>query len=438
MKKIHMIIILLLSSILFNKTEAQEVLSLSDAINIALKNNYDLRIIRMNEEISSINNTWGNTGAMPSINLNVNARENYNMNEYEDYRTQSLTPDVNLNWIIFNGFSARITKRQLEELELQSQGNTAVLVETTIQEIILAYNSCVLQKEMMDVYRELADLSKDRYDRQQHSESIGASSTYENLLAKTSWLEDQSNYLQQKVSYENALRTLNYIMAVDEDMMWELNTPLETDLPVYEIEDLQAKMLSGNQNLKNQYLYQSLLEKETSQARSNFYPSLSLNAGISHTNYENYYSGQSSNMIQRSYDGYAGLTLSFNIFNGGITRRSVQIAKINEEMSGVQTDQMVHSLKNQMAQVYSDFLVQKEVLDLAGEQLAAAKLNLDLSAEKLQNGSINSFNYRDVQTVYMNAALARFRAIYDLVQSNTNLLRITGGIINEYDAESLD
>ncbi len=83
--------------------------------------------------------------------------------------------------------------------------------------------------------------------------------------------------------------------------------------------------------------------------------------------------------------------------------------------------------------MFSEYNVQKEILMLAEEQISAAKLNLDLSAEKLRNGSINSFNYRDVQTVYMNAAIAKFRAIFDLVQSNTDLLRITGGIINEYE-----
>jgi outer membrane protein TolC len=111
----------------------------------------------------------------------------------------------------------------------------------------------------------------------------------------------------------------------------------------------------------------------------------------------------------------------------------VQIAKINEETEQVQTEQMTHSLNNQLLQLYSDYIVQKEILSLADEKVTAAKLNLELSEAKLKNGSINSFNYRDVQNIYANASIAQFRAIYSLVQANANLLRLTGGIISEYE-----
>jgi outer membrane protein TolC len=82
--------------------------------------------------------------------------------------------------------------------------------------------------------------------------------------------------------------------------------------------------------------------------------------------------------------------------------------------------------------MFYNYEVQKDILKLSIEQEASAKLNLDLSADKLANGTINSFNYRDVQAMYLNAAIAKYKAIYNVVQSNTDLLRITGGIISQY------
>ena len=318
-------------------------------------------------------------------------------------------------------------------MEAQSHGNTAVLVESTIQDIIVAYNSCLLQKEVVDVMKELSDLSEDRYRRAEDSKEIGASTTYEMLQAKTSWLEDQSTYLQQKVDFENSIRTLNYVLGVQDDIIWEFTSALETIMPEYSVEDLKTKMLSNNQTLKNQYLNQSLLAKETELAKSNFYPSLSVNTGIGNTWMDNYYSGNTPNNGQNSASAYVGVTLSFNIFNGGISRRSIQIAKINEDIATVQTDQMQHSLSNQLVQLQSNFNVQKAVLELAEETVSTARLNLDLSEEKLKSGAINSFNYRDIQVVYLNAVVSKYRAIYNLIQSNTDLLRITGGIISEYE-----
>lgn len=430
MKKIYIAILVFLGGFV---AQAQQDLSLNEALNKGLQNNYDLQIIKKSEQVSEINNTWGNTGLMPSINFTTNARENFNFNDNENYRNQTITPELSLNWVFFDGFSAKISKQKFEELEELSKGNTAVLVENTIQDIILSYYNCVLQKEMIGVFQELEELSRDRFERTENSKSIGASTTYESLQAKTSWLEDQSNLLQQKVNYENAIRVLNYTLAVEDDIFWNFTNDLDFVISDYNMKDLKAKMTSNNQTLKNQYLSQSLQAKETALARSYYYPTLSLSTGINNSDVGNYYTGSSPDMTQNSTNAYIGLNLSFNIFNGGITRRSVQIAQIWEESEQIQTDQMQHSLNNQLLQMYSNYTLQKALLQLAEEKVNAAKLNVELSDAKLRNGSINSFNYRDVQVIYMNAAISNFRSIYQLIEANTDLLRISGGIINEFD-----
>lgn len=428
MRTIPIMIIMILS---FTSTKAQELLSLSDAIRLGLENNYDLHVQRSTEKIAKINNTWGNTSIMPTVNFNATARENWNYNDQDNYRQQTISPELSLNWVVFNGFSAKINKQKFEELEKQTQGNTVILVESTIQDIILAYNNCLLQKEMVLVFKELSELSEDRFNRTLESKNIGGGTTYESLQAKTSWLEDQSNYLQQKVNFENAVRTLNYTLAIEDNTNWEFTSNLEIDTTEYNIDSISAKMLSNNNTLKNQYLYQSLLAKETALAKSAYSPTVSLNSGISNTSLGNYYVGNTSDVTQNFSDAYVGITFSWNIFNGGTRKRSIEIAKINEESAEVQTGQMKHSLSNQLQQMYSSYVVNKAVFSLAKEQESSAKLNLELSEEKYKNGNINSFNYRDAQITYLNAALSKNRAIYNVIQSNSDLLRITGGIIKE-------
>lgn len=430
MKKITYI---LLSLFLSSTLLAQESLSLSEAIAIGLEQNYDLKVLRNNEKVSTINNAWGNTSLMPTLDFSASARENFNYNSSDDYREQTIIPQVNLNWVIFNGFSAKISKAKFEELEQQSQGNTAVLVENTIQDIILAYNNCLLQEELLKVYDELAKLSEDLYNRAEDSKAIGASTTYESLQAKTSWLEDQSNSLQQKVTYENAIRTLNYSLGVEGDPTWNFSSTLTVDTAYYNLEDMAEKVRSNNFTLKNQYLYQSMLAKETQLAKSDYFPTLSLNSGLNNSDYYAKYQGATPTIDRNSTNAYVGLTLSWSIFNGGTRKRGVEIAKINEETAQVQTKQMIHSLDNQLVQLYSTYNVNKAILNLSKEQVDAARLNMEMSEEKFRSGSINSFNYRDVQITYMNASISKLRAYYSLIQSNTDLLRITGGIVDEYE-----
>jgi hypothetical protein len=39
------------------------------------------------------------------------------------------------------------------------------------------------------------------------------------------------------------------------------------------------------------------------------------------------------------------------------------------------------------------------------------------------------FNFRDVQLIFLNAAANKLNAIYNLINSQIELLRLTGGII---------
>ena len=71
---------------------------------------------------------------------------------------------------------------------------------------------------------------------------------------------------------------------------------------------------------------------------------------------------------------------------------------------------------------------------LAEENLEAARLNMELSRDRYLNGTINSFNYRDVQQIYLNAAVQYQNAKFSVIASHNAILRLTGGIIDEFSS----
>jgi outer membrane protein TolC len=73
------------------------------------------------------------------------------------------------------------------------------------------------------------------------------------------------------------------------------------------------------------------------------------------------------------------------------------------------------------------------LLNLSNEGLEAAELNMRIAQDKYRTGAITSFEFRDIQLIYLNAALQRLQAIYNLVESRTQLARITGGFLNYAD-----
>lgn len=428
MKKIIILHIILLTGL---ACFSQEKLSLADAIRISLENNYDLQISRQDQQISEIQNNWGTVGRYPYINLSAESRNAANENNSEDYVQNQFLGGASISWTLFYGFSVRINKQKFEQLEELSKQNTAIMVESTIQSVILAYYSVLLEREKLNVYTELMQLSDDRLQKAEHRKEFGSAVTYDVLQAKNAFLADKASMLVQEVSYKNALRDLNFLMAEKESKNYVLTSEFSAIPKDYSLADLAAQMVSNNKVLKNQYVNQNLLKNAVALAKSDFSPGLSFAGGttLSSTRSDYQTRGESWNNYANFYGNF---TLSFNLFSGGNRKRALQIARINEDIGKVELNQMQHELKNQLSNIYEFYLVRKELLNVANENLAAAELNLQISKEKFESGAINSFNYRDVQNLYLNAAQRKLEAIYNFIDTHTAMLRMTGTIIQEY------
>ena len=427
-RKVSLFIVFILCSQFI--VQAQKELSLSKAIEVGLENNYQLKIYRKSEKVSELNNTWGNAGAYPSLEFNLGYRNTKDYNEEKDFMRNSLIPSLDVNWTLFDGFAVQIRKDKFDDLAQLSKGNTIIAVENKIELIILSYYKVLLEKERMEVAQKVMILSSDRYEKVKVGKELGSSVTYDVLQAQNAWLQDRSSFLIQEVNFNNSVRDLNFLLGVKES---ETYTFADEFLPVseeFQMAALLDKMLSGNNTLKNRYIQEMLLKRDVDMARSNYYPRVSLGAGVQENSTRLKLDGLPASTAD-SHNFYANVSLNFMIFNGNSNRRAMQIAKIQEEIGKVETEDVKHSLTNLLAQQFELYEVRKELYQLAEENLAAAELNLSISKDKYESGSINSFNYRDIQITYQNVALSRVNAIFNLIQSRTALVRMTGGILSE-------
>ncbi|MGM0613585.1 MAG: TolC family protein [Bacteroidota bacterium] len=431
-----LVLVFVIITLSLSAQEAKEVqeLSLEDAITKALNNNYGIITQKKSSEISEMNNSWGNAGALPTVQFVGSGNKSKNYNDEDNYTSQNLNGTVELSKTLFRGFSVHIQKGRLDELEKLSEGNVSLVIENTIFNVILSYYNILLTDEQVDIARDNMDLSKDRYQRAQEQKKIGSSRTYDLLQAKNAFLKDSSDYLSAKSSYNNAVRELNYHMAEPMEQTYQFTSSFEPDTSNFNLSGLQDKMLENNKNLRNQYLNLELSKLDVKSAKSAYYPSLSLKASGGYSESETEY--ESMSQMDKSSEGYntsVSLSLSYTIFDGNQRKRSLEAARLEEEISQIETEEMKQDLRNQLAQEYELYNVRKQLLNVAGENLNSAELNLQLSKEKFQSGAINSFNFRDVQQIYQDAAYNYQRAIFNVIQSYNTLLRLTGGIIDEYE-----
>lgn len=433
MKTKIIIILAFLSATLWGQ-ETRD-LSLQNAIDSALQNNYGIIIQQISTNIAEEQNSWGATGALPSISFVGAASEGFSFNDLDQVESTNLNGSVDLNWTIFRGFSARISKEKLEELEHLSEGNLNIIVENTLISVIKTYYQALLNQEYIRIGKELAGLSGDRYNYEQEKTNLGASTTYNLLQAKNAFLEDQSSLLSAEATYRASIRELNYLLAVHLDQEYNLTEAFESGKERFELEVLEERMMNGNYTLQNQYLNLKMAQLDVRQAKSGYYPTLSVGASGGYGSSETVYDQNTSlNSSMSNWNTSLSVSLSYTIYNGGVRKQGLQVARLQEQITGVQTEEMEQEMKMTLRQELDFYQVRQEQLNLAKENLEAAKLNMELSRERYENGTINSFNYRDVQQIYMNAAVKYQNAIFSVIASHNAILRITGGIIDEFTA----
>ncbi|MEM6831506.1 MAG: TolC family protein, partial [Bacteroidota bacterium] len=348
MKKLIIFSVALLCAYL---SGAQESLSLSDAIQIGLDRNYSLKIERGNVEVAQNNNNWGEAGRWPTITLDVAQNNSYTDNVKVAFPTSTrgqtlsnaLSPGVNLNWNLFNGFRANMTKSRLELLQSETEGNASIVIANTIQSIILGYYLAVLERDRLNEFSKQLELSRDRFDYIKLKSDLGSAVTTDVLLEEGNYLTDSINYVNQELTFRNAVRDLNVLLA-EEDVakMYVLTDDLELTNEAYTIEDLRNRMMAENVDLKKQYITQALLGQATRLSTADRYPSLTFNAGFN----ESRNSLDLSNAVFFTGDGFsngpdsrlnsvtdtytANFTLSFTLFNGGRIKRAIRNAVVNE------------------------------------------------------------------------------------------------------------
>ncbi len=440
MRILKYISVLVLLLIFTGQLKAQEIspLTLEEAVTIALEKNFEIQISNKNVESAEVNNTWGAAGMFPSVDVGITQTnrfdnsESMSSDERDDILRSGVQPYVQVRWMLFNGLNVYIKKDKLELVQQLSEGNAAVIVENKIQAVVLAYYQTLLNREKLETIDRIKKLSRDRFNYVQTKKQFGSAVSYDVLQAKNSYLSDSTNFLLQSLELKKSQLNLNLLMGVDKESVYDLSSPFVPTIEDYKYFDLEEKMFSSNKTLQNQYINMEILQKDVASAKASVWPTLNLNAGSDYASNYVRYSGSDPNSSY-SYDFYVNFSLNFNLYDGGRTNRLIKQSIIQSDIGNIQESQIKQTLSNGLLTIYEMYQIRKQLLSVADVGLETAQLNLDLSTEKFRNGSINSFNFRDVQVIFINSEFNRLEAVYNLINTHTELLRATGGIISEFE-----
>jgi outer membrane protein len=436
-KKTNMKIIfksVLLLFFCFIKGNAQEVLSLEDAVKIALENNYEIKIAKNDLKIDQTNVTAGNAGMLPKATASIT--QNNNLQNLSQTRTDgtstslnnaksnSLNYGVGLDWTIFDGFKMFARKDQLQELQKLGETQLKLTIITKISDVQTAYYNLVQQQQQLAALDTTIVISNQRVNLAKNRFTIGKASKLEVLNAQVDINTDKVTLLRQQELYKNSKIALNQLLARDTQIDFKVvsDFTMESKLEFAELKALAEKQ---NPQIEALVISKKVAELELKQVKSGRYPTVKVNTGY---NFAESHSSLGFTTQSSARGLNYGFSASLNLFDGFAQKRNETIANIEIENSTLQIEQQNQALNTQLATSYQTYLTNLELIDLEETNEAIAKQNLDITLDKFHIGTITTLEFRTAQLNYVNAKVRYSDAQFQAKLSEIALKELAGAI----------
>ncbi len=416
----------------FQNVRGQDLLTLEQAINQTLQNNYSIQLVKKQVEIAEKNNTIANAGFLPVVTADGRREAGYNHSVQErndgtsrviDWAPVSNTgAGLMVNWKLFKGFDVVITKNTLNELQHLEELEARLTVERTLSAVLINYYSLVANKMRINVLKNAMLLSGERKRLTGYKYQIGAASRTDVYQATVDFNNDTSMYINQLALVKTLKSDLNILLGREPSVDFDVTDSLFIDREL-NYEAVYNRVQAENTNLFIARKNIELSRLNVQYWQSQYYPQINLFTGYNYT-----YSRNPAGFAieNRSHAPTAGITGQLSVFNGSLVRRNQAIARIQLESSRLEEEQMQLEIANTVYKLYQQYEVSLNLAQLQYSNQNAARLNQDIAIEKFKNGAIGNIELRDIQLKYINAQDSYLQAVYDVKALEAELLRLTG------------
>ncbi len=420
---------------LTNLLIGQEILTVEEAVQIALENNYQIKIAANELQIDEVSVSIGNAGMLPQVELSLtdnNSIQNLSQTrsdgsnvERDNAKNNSLNYGIAMDWTLFDGLKMFADYEQLKETQKLGEAQLKQVILNKVGEVMITYFDLVQQKQQLTALDSTIIISEQRVDLAYNRFTIGKASKLEVLNAQVDLNTDETLMQRQKELYVNTKVQLNEYLARDLKIDFEVVPEIFVDqaLQLPELETLVAK---ENPTLQAEQINKKISELELKQTRALRYPTIFASTGYNFGRTESSL-GFTTSSNSRGWN--YGFGASLNVFDGFNQNRNEKIAKIQIENSEVAIAQRTQELMSLLNTTYQTYLTNISLIELEGKNEAIAQENMEITVEKYRIGIIPTIEFRTAQLNYINAKVRHSNAKFQAKLSEIILKQLAGNLV---------
>jgi len=410
------------------KAQAQEVLTIQQAVDRMLQNNLTIKQGALNINTLAVNLEQSKAALYPTLNGNssnslsfgrgLNTTTFQVVNQKYLQSSGSLATSVN----IFGGFTLINQIRQNKILLEAGNSNLDKVKNDLILQVVTAYFQIVYNDDLLKASKEQLAVAGETLTREETLMDAGNKTLADVSQAKAQFATAELNVTNAQNALTISYLTLSQLMEMrSETANYVVVAPTFQDIVTaqknYAINDVYKSSLEIFPDIKLAKLNTEAAKKAIDVARGGYSPVVSLNGGIG-SSYSYIYDSPNDNFSKQigdKFNQYVGLGVTIPIFNGLLVHSNVKRAKINYEDYKIQEQLAKNNLNKVIAQAIADLRAADSRYKSNENTFNAQKDAFNVIEQRYNVGLVNSLDYNTSRTNRNKAETDFIQAKYDLL-----------------------
>lgn len=418
--------------------QGQQV-TLTDAVGIALQQNYDVLLARNNSESAATDNNYAWAAFMPA--LNGTAAQLWNSSDqtlrFEDAtrnnsgsaQSSNLSGSVQLNWVLFDGTRMFATRQRIAVIAEQGELLVKEQMINTIAMVTNSYYDIVRQKQQLKAFQEQMSVNEERVKLADRKLQVGIGSKPELLQAQVDYNALRAQVIQQESVIAQLKEQLNGMLGLKLPVPYEVADSIVINLTLQQseiegnIEGTNFSLLASRRNLE----ITNLLLHER---RAELFPTLTFNSAYNYSRTDNLKLINPFAALYSQSQGYNyGFTINIPILNGLNSRRLIQQARITYNRQELLYSQLKTNVDVGLRSAFVNYENARKILEVEEETILLAKENVFIALESFKRSVATFIELRTAQQSLADAYNRLITARYNAKLAETELLRLNGTLL---------